>query len=115
MYGTDGQMLFGRHGGGWQVVGPEEREPVAQQYGRQGDSHHLEDFVTAIRNRTTPVADVEEGHISTLTGHMANISFRVGNLQLFFDPEGERFTNSEEANQYLGRTYREPWVMPDEV
>jgi len=108
-------MFFGRQGGGWQVFGAEDLEPVAQEYGRQGDSRHLEDFVTAVRNRTTPAADVEQGHLSTLLGHMANISFRVGNRQLFFDPESETFTNSEEANRYLGRSYREPWVMPDEV
>jgi predicted dehydrogenase len=115
LYGTKGQMIFGRQGGGWQVFGADDPEPLAQEYGRQGDAHHIEDFVTAVRNRTTPAADVEEGHISTLLGHMTNISFRVGNRQLFFDPETETFTNSEEANQYLGRTYREPWVMPNEV
>jgi predicted dehydrogenase len=115
VYGTEEQMLFGRHGGGWQVFGPDDVEPVAQEYGRQADARHLEDFVSAIRSRTTPAADVEEGHVSTLVGHMANISFRAGNRQLFFDPESETFTNSEEANQYLGRSYREPWVMPDEV
>ncbi len=115
LYGTKGQMIFGRQGGGWQVFGADNLDPVAQEYGRQGDAHHIEDFVTAVRNRTTPAADVEEGHISTLLGHMANISFRVGNRQLFFDPESETFTNSEEANQHLGRTYREPWVMPNEV
>ena len=78
-------------------------------------TRHLQDFVDAIRNRTTPAADVEEGHISTLLGHLANISFRVGNRQLAFDPASESFTSDDEANRYLGRTYRAPWVMPEEV
>ena len=115
VYGTRGQMLFGRQGGGWQVFGADDLEPVAQEYGRQADSRHLEDFVTAVRNRTTPAADVEEGHLSTLLGHLANISYRVGNRQLFFDPVSETFTNSEDANRLLDRTYREPWLMPNEV
>ena len=73
---------------------------------------YLEDFVAAVRNRTRPAADVEEGHLSTLLAHLANISFRVGNRQLEFDPESETFTHSDEANRYLGRAYREPWVLP---
>jgi hypothetical protein len=108
-------MLFGRQGGGWQVFGPDDAEPVAQGYGRQGDVHHLEDFVAAVRNRTRPAADVEEGHLSTLLAHLANISFRVGNRQLEFDPETEAFTRSDEANRLLGRTYREPWLLPEKV
>jgi predicted dehydrogenase len=112
VYGSRGQMFFGRQGGGWQVFGPDDPEPVAEEYGRQGDDRHLEDFVTAVRSRTTPTADVEEGHLSTLLAHLANISFRVGNRQLEFDPKSETFTNSDEANGYLGRTYREPWVLP---
>ena len=115
VYGTRGQMLFGRQGGGWQVFGADDSEPVAQEYGRQGDSLHMEDFVTAVRDRTRPAADVEEGHASTLLGHLANISYRVGNRQLSFDPASETFTSSEEANEYLGRAYREPWIMPNEV
>jgi hypothetical protein len=39
----------------------------------------------------------------------------VGNKQLDFDPETETFTNNDQANKYLGRTYRKPWVVPDEV
>jgi hypothetical protein len=46
---------------------------------------------------------------------MANISYRVGNLKLEFDPKTETFTNCDEANKYLKREYREPWVVPDNV
>jgi hypothetical protein len=115
IYGSEGQMLLGRHGGGWQVFGPDDSEAVAQSYGRQGDHHHLQDFVDAVRSRATPRADVEEGHLSTLLGHLANISYRVGNRRLAFDPAREDFTNDDEANRYLGRNYREPWILPEEV
>jgi len=115
IYGTEAMMFFGRQGGGWQVFNADSSEPLLQRYGRQGDHRHMENFVNAIRNRSTPVADVEEGHISTLLSHLANISYRVGNRKLLFDPESETFTNCDEANRYLKRTYREPWVLPDEV
>jgi len=115
IYGTEAMMFFGRQGGGWQVFNNNNTEPLVSRYGRQADHQHLENFVNAIRNRSTPVADVEEGHISTLLAHLANISYRVGNRKLLFDSKSEKFTNWDEANKYLKRTYREPWILPDEV
>jgi hypothetical protein len=58
---------------------------------------------------------VEVGHHSVLLCHMANISYRVGNKQLEFDPQTETFTNNDQANKYLKREYRNPWVVPDQV
>ncbi|MFC1614705.1 Gfo/Idh/MocA family protein, partial [Gemmatimonadota bacterium] len=113
--GTEAMMYFGRQGGGWQVYDINNSEPVAQMYGRQADHQHLENFVNSVRDRSHPVADVEQGHISTALAHLANISYRVGNRKLLFDSQSETFTNCDEANKYLKRTYREPWVMPDEV
>ena len=115
IYGTEGQMFFGRQGGGWQVFAAGESEPVAQEPGRQGDARHIQNFVDAVRGQASPVADVAEGHASTLLCHMANISYRVGNRQLTFDRETETFVDGDEANQYLGRHYREPWVLPVQV
>ena len=115
IYGTEAMMFFGRQGGGWQVFNVDNTEPVLQRYGRQADHRHLENFVNAVRNRSTPVADVEEGHVSTLLAHLANISYRVGNRKLLFDEKTETFTDCDEANKYLKRTYREPWVLPDQV
>ena len=34
---------------------------------------------------------------------------------LDFDPDNERFTDSEEANALLSRDYRKPWVVPEAV
>jgi len=74
-----------------------------------------DDFIKCIRTREKPNADVEQGHYSALVCHMANISYLVGNQKLTFDPKTESFVNSPEANKYLKRTYREPWVIPDQV
>ncbi len=46
---------------------------------------------------------------------MANISYLVGNQKLTFDSKTESFVNAPEANKYLKRTYREPWVIPDQI
>jgi len=109
IFGTEGVMFLGRHGGGWQVFDrPKNRQPVvkAQMYGRFPDAVHKEDFVRAIREGRRPNADVEIGHRSAALAHLANISFRVGNQQLEFDPDAEQFTNHDEANKRLKREYR---------
>ncbi len=35
--------------------------------------------------------------------------------KLVFDPRTERFVNDEEANRYLTRKYREPYVLPRDL
>ena len=71
--------------------------------------------MNCIRSREKPAGDVEIGQQSVLLCHLANISYRVGNQKLAFDSETETFTNCEEANAYLKREYREPWVVPEVV
>lgn len=112
--GTKGFMHFSRHGGGWQAF-DDQGESTRSEYGRQGDKEHQDNFMDCIRTRKQPNADVEIGHRSVLLCHMANISYRVGNQKLEFDPDTESFTNCDQANKYLKRTYREPWVVPDNV
>jgi predicted dehydrogenase len=112
--GTKGFMQYSRHGGGWQAFDANS-ELVHSEYGRQADKEHKDNFIDCIRTRKKANADVEVGHQSVLLCHLANISYRVGNKYLEFDPKTETFTNNDQANQYLGRTYREPWVIPDQV
>lgn len=112
--GTEGFMYFGRHGGGWEAYDA-QGELVHSEYGRQGDKEHQDNFLDCIRARKKPNADVQIGHHSVLLCHMANIAYRVGNRRLELDAETESFTNSEQANQYLKREYREPWVIREKV
>jgi predicted dehydrogenase len=112
--GTEGFMHFGRHGGGWQAYDA-QGELTQSEYGRQGDKEHQENFIDCIRTRKKPNSDVEIGHQSVLLCHIANISYRVGNQKLEFDPNTESFTNCDQANKYLKRKYRKPWVVPDSV
>jgi len=112
--GTEGFMHYSRHGGGWQAFDAQS-ELVHSEYGRQADNEHKDNFIECIRTRKKANADVEVGHQSVLLCHLANISYRVGNKQLEFDPKTETFTNCDQANMYLKREYREPWVVPDKV
>jgi predicted dehydrogenase len=114
IYGTRGMMNFGRHGGGWQIY-DEDYRIVRTEHGRQADAEHLRNFIDCVRSRQQPAADVEVGHISTLLCHLANISCRTGNSRLEFDPASQGFPGNDEANAFLARSYREPWVVPEEV
>jgi predicted dehydrogenase len=118
LFGTEGMMIVGRHGGGWQVfIRPKDRQPVVkdQMYGRFPDPEHKENFVQCIRSRKRPNADVEEGHQSALLIHYANISYRLGGQKLSIDPATEEIKDNAEAMKLFRRTYRAPWVIPDEV
>ncbi len=112
--GTKGFMYLGRHGGGWQIFDSDDKV-IESRYGRQGDKWHQDNFVQCIRTRQQPNADVEQGHYSALLCHLANISGLVGNQKLRFDPKTETFVDAPDANKHLKRTYREPWVIPEEV
>jgi len=118
IFGTEGLMVVGRHGGGWQVfVRPKGRQPVVkeQMFGRFPDPEHKENFISCIKSRELPNADVEKGHLSALLIHYANISYRLGGQKLAIDPQTEGIVDNEAAMQIFKRSYREPWVVPEEV
>ena len=118
IFGTQGLMVVGRHGGGWQVFHrPKNREPVVadQMYGRFPDAEHQENFIQSIRTRSLPNGDIEQGHLSTLLCQYANISYRLGGEKLAIDPATERILGNDRANALLKREYRPPWVVPNEV
>jgi len=74
--------------------------------------HHMKDFLSAINTRSSPVADIEQGHISTTSCILANISMKLGRT-LTWDAQQHRVAADEEANRLLRRPYRKPWIHPD--
>lgn len=114
IYGTEGLMYLGRHGGGWQVKG-EDSEIIAQDGGIFPDTDHQKNFIESLRTRRKPNGDVEQGHLSACLVHFGNIAYRVGNKQLFFDAESERFIGNDEANGYLKTPYRDNYKIPEKV
>jgi predicted dehydrogenase len=73
---------------------------------------HMLDFLGAIQSRNKPVADIEEGHISTASCILANLALQLGRT-LAWDAEKGRVHNDDEANQLLRRPYRQPWIHPE--
>ncbi len=114
IYGTEGMMYLGRHGAGWQVL-TNDAKVAAQDYGYFPDEVHQQDFIKCIRTRKVPNSNIEQGHKSATLVHLANLSYRTGKKQLYYDPMNERVTNSEEANSISAGTYRKGYEMPEIV
>lgn len=72
---------------------------------------HMLDFLAAVDARTKPVADVEQGHISTASCILANLAMQLGR-PLSYDPSKRVVTGDEEATRLLARPYRAPWQRP---
>ncbi len=112
IYGTEAMMYLGRHGGGWQVTGPDS-QIITEEYGYFPDEAHQQNFIDSIRSRKNPNGDIEQGHYSANLVHLANLSYRVGKKQLYFD--GKKITNLEEANSLNKQNYRRGFEMPKNV
>ncbi len=72
---------------------------------------HMLNFLNAIETNTLPVADIEQGHISTASCIMANLSLKTGR-PIVYDPETRQIKDDAEANALLQRAYRRPWMHP---
>lgn len=68
-------------------------------------------FLNSIEIGNKPVADIEEGHISTASCILANLAMKTGRT-LQYDPEKRVVINDAEATQLLTRNYRSPWAHP---
>jgi predicted dehydrogenase len=74
--------------------------------------HHMLDFLAAIHSRGKPVADIEQGYISTSSCILANLALDLGRT-LTWDAQTGRVVNDDEANKLLRRPYRQPWIHPE--
>ncbi|WP_236564401.1 Gfo/Idh/MocA family protein [Maribacter litoralis] len=72
---------------------------------------HMIDFLNAIKNNTKPVADIEQGHISSASCILANLSMDL-KRPLAYDPKTRTVLNDPEATALLQREYRGDWKHP---
>jgi hypothetical protein len=73
-------------------------------------------FIEAVRSRKRESlnAEIEEGAISAVLVHLANVSYRVGRT-LHFDAATMTCKGDAEANALLTRQCRAPFVVPEKV
>jgi predicted dehydrogenase len=92
---------------------PEDKtEPRLEHFAAPAIRYHMKDFLAAIASRGKPVADIEQGYISTASCILANLAMQLGRT-LAWDPVGQRVAGDDEANRVLRREYRKPWIHPD--
>jgi hypothetical protein len=83
------------------------RDTDTQLY--RSDHHHL-DFLRSVKSRKDPVSPVEAGHHTYVICNIGDIAARLGR-RLRWEPEKERFSNDEQANQMLDRPRRGSWKL----
>jgi predicted dehydrogenase len=72
---------------------------------------HMQNFLDCVETRERPIADIEQGHISSASCFLANKSLELGR-SLAWDAEKHQVIGDEAANNSLLRPYREPWQHP---
>ncbi len=86
-------------------------EPAIELNAAPATRMHMLNFLDAIKNKTRPIADIEEGHISTASCILANLSMKTGR-PLVYDPKSRTIPGDAEATGLLQRAYRQPWIHP---
>jgi predicted dehydrogenase len=81
---------------------------------RDYNDNHIKHWLACVKSRQTPNADIEIGHRAATICHLGNIARWVGR-KLRWDPVNEQFVGDPEANQYLDRERRKPWMLPAQI
>lgn len=73
---------------------------------------HMRNFLACIESREKPVSDIEQGHISSASCMLANLSLQL-QRSLQWDPATHTVVGDKEATEQLRRAYRAPWIHPE--
>jgi predicted dehydrogenase len=118
-FGSEGYLIFPDYSSYYSFLGPKyEPGPSRAEQGHpMSDTPHFRNWIAAIRSRRQAelAADIEQGHRSMAMALLARTAWQVGRC-LQFDPESETVVGDEQADAMLNApTYREPYVVPQEV
>jgi hypothetical protein len=97
-----------------EVAGPDFGDPNISS--ADTNHFHFENFFNCVKSRKWQDlnADILQGHLSTSLCHLGNIACRLGRT-LHFNPHAETFVDDPEADTYLTKQYRPPYVLPAQV
>jgi predicted dehydrogenase len=113
---TGGEFYTAYYGTDATVIATDNRWEVHWKDGKvdrtaaTGGSHEA-NFLECVKSRKRPNADVEIGRTSTMLCHLGNVSYKLGR-EVRFDPKTETFPGDAQANNFLSKTYREPYGLP---
>jgi len=75
-----------------------------------GATAHISHWFECVKSRTLSRADVEVAHRTCTMCHVGNIARWLGR-KVAWDPKTETFGDDKEANSYITREARQPWVI----
>jgi predicted dehydrogenase len=111
-YGSNGYLVIDGYNKYYSFMGRDQKP------GPSGNArdNHFENFIKAVRSgkREDLTAEIEEGAMSCVLMHLANISYRLGRT-LHWDEKTWTVKNDPEANKMLTRPYRAPYIVPAKV
>jgi hypothetical protein len=110
-YGDEGYMMVDRDG--YSVFYKDGVKGPAYYKQWVDTEGHYKNFIDCVKSRKTEslIADIEEGHYSSLLCHLGNTAHRTGR-RLEFDRDKEMFVGDSEANGMLTREYRKGFELP---
>ena len=93
---------------------PEDiNEPDIELNAVPATRRHMLDFLAAIETGNLPFSDIKQGHISSASCILANLSMELGR-PLTYDADAHAIPGDPEASKLLKRAYREGWQHPYE-
>jgi hypothetical protein len=95
-------------GNNTKVFDPAGKQLSADSKGFGSHDPHLRNFLACIRSGERPVADIEEGHKSTLLCQLGNIAYRTGTT-LNLDAKSGQLQDNPAAAALWSREYRPGW------
>ncbi|MDZ4802417.1 MAG: Gfo/Idh/MocA family oxidoreductase [Bryobacteraceae bacterium] len=111
-YGSKGYLVIDNYNKYYSFMGPDGKPGSA----KNERDRHFENFISAVRSskREDLNAEIEEGAMSCVLMHLANISYRLGRT-LHWDEKTWTVKGDPEANKMLTRNYRAPYIVPTKV
>jgi len=111
-YGANGYLVIDNYNKYYSFMGRDQKPGPA----RNERDRHFENFIAGVRSRKRADlnADIEEGAMSCVLMHLANVSYRLGRT-LHWDEKTWTVKGDPEATKMLTRDYRAPYIVPAKV
>ncbi len=111
--GDKGKIMYGSHGAGGARIIPETKMKAYKQPAKmlpRVKGHH-KDWLDAVKNNTQAGSNFNYGGPLTEIAQLGIIATKMLGRKLQWDGINMRFTNCDEANQFINPPYREGWTL----
>ena len=111
--GDKGKIMYGSHGAGGVRIFPDTKMKAYKQPPRtlpRVRGHH-HDWLQAIKNGTQPGSNFNYGGPLTELALLGIVATKMLGRKLEWDSRNMRFTNCDEANQFVNPPYRKGWTL----